>query len=218
MASRICCSLGFLFLSRSALVVMSMPGVQKPHCRPCFSVKPSCTGWSLPPCSRPSTVVIFAPSACTASTVHDLTGLPSSTTVHAPQCEVSQPTCVPVIRNTSRMRWTSRRRDSTSASRAAPLIVTLILCLAISVSSRALDRLAQCAHRQNARHFALVLDRATPVGGGRALGGGHPRHFGNGFSVRTLADEIFRGVDRLDRDQPCIGQGDAGALDRAALR
>src|SRR2546427_2804831 len=217
MASRICCSLGFLLRSRSALVVMSMPGVQKPHCRPCFSVKPSCTGWSLPPCSRPSTVVIFAPSACTASTVHDFTGFPSRTTVHAPQCEVSQPTCVPVIRNTSRMRWTSRRRDSTSASRAAPLIVTLILCLAILVSSRALDRFTQCAHRQNPCHFLLVLDRAAPVGARRALRRGHLRRFRYGFFVRHLADEILRRVDRVDRREPRIGEADAGALDRAVL-
>src|SRR5256884_4949360 len=166
MASRISCSLGFLLRSSSALVVISMPGVQKPHCRPCFSVKPSCTGWSLPPCSSPSTVVIFEPSACTASTVHDFTGLPSRTTVHAPQCEVSQPTCVPVILNTSRMRWTRRRRDSTSASRTAPLMVTLILCVAISVRSRPLDRLLERPRREHARHFLLVLDRAAPVGGG----------------------------------------------------
>ena len=25
-----------------------MPGVQKPHCRPCSVLKPSCSGWSWP--------------------------------------------------------------------------------------------------------------------------------------------------------------------------
>src|SRR5882672_7427995 len=103
-ASRICCSLGFLFEARNALVVMSMPGVQKPHCSPCFSTQPSCTACSFPPCSRPSTVVTLQPSACTASTVHDFTGWPSRWTVHAPQWLVSQPTCVPVILKFSRMR------------------------------------------------------------------------------------------------------------------
>ena len=33
-----------------------MPGVQKPHCRPCSCQKPSWIGWSLPSCSSPSTV------------------------------------------------------------------------------------------------------------------------------------------------------------------
>src|SRR5439155_21486701 len=186
-------------------ITASMPGVQKPHCRPCFSVKPSCTGWSLPPCSSPSTVVILEPSAWTASTVHDFTGLPSRITVHAPQCEVSQPTWVPVNRNCSRIRCTSRRRDSTSASRTAPLMMTLILCLAILVSPRPLHRLAQCARRQNARHFLLVLDRAAPIGGGRALRRGHLRRFRDGFFVRHLADEILRRIVSLDRRETGVG-------------
>ena len=45
--------------------------------------KPSCTGWSWPSWTSPSTVMISAPSACTASIVHDLTALPSTSTVQA---------------------------------------------------------------------------------------------------------------------------------------
>ena len=41
-------------------------------------------------------VVISAPSPWTASTVQDLTDLPSIMTVQAPHDEVSQPTLVPV--------------------------------------------------------------------------------------------------------------------------
>jgi hypothetical protein len=41
-------------------------------------------------------VVTALPSAWTARTVHDFTGVPSSSTVHAPQFVVSQPTWVPV--------------------------------------------------------------------------------------------------------------------------
>ena len=41
-------------------------------------------------------MVTEAPSACTASTVHDLTASPLRCTVQAPQLDVSQPTCVPV--------------------------------------------------------------------------------------------------------------------------
>ena len=55
--------------------------------------------------------------------MHDLALSPSTWTVHAPQLLVSQPMCVPVSPKSSRRRWTSRRRGSTSASRASPLTV-----------------------------------------------------------------------------------------------
>src|SRR5262249_49190885 len=155
-------------------------------------VKPSCTGWSLPPCSSPSTVVTLAPSACTASTVQDFTGLPSRWTVHAPQCEVSQPTCVPVMPNTSRMRCTSSRRDSTSASRFAPLMVTLILCVATSVPPRSLDRLLQRPRREHARHLLLVLDRAAPVRRRLALRRGELRRLCDRLVVGRLAGQVLR--------------------------
>src|SRR5262245_43231965 len=185
---------------------MSMPGVQKPHCRPCFSVKPSCTGWSLPPCSSPSTVVMLAPSACTASTVQDLTGLPSRWTVHAPQCEVSQPTCVPVMPNVSRSRCTSSSRDSTSASRAAPFTVTLILCVAMLVGSRSRNRLLQRPRREHARHLFLVLDRAAAIGRRLALRRGELRRLGDGLVVGRLADQEFHCIGRFDGRHPRVGQ------------
>ena len=37
---------------------MIMPGVQKPHWRPCFSQKAVCIGWSSAPSARPSMVMI----------------------------------------------------------------------------------------------------------------------------------------------------------------
>ena len=40
---------------------------------------------------RPSTVVSDRPFACTANIVHDFIGVPSTSTVHAPQLVVSQP-------------------------------------------------------------------------------------------------------------------------------
>ena len=80
-----------------------MPGVQKPHCSPCSSRNAAATGCS---CSgrgeSPSIVVTSAPSACTASTVHDFTDSPSSSTVQAPHDVVSQPTLVAVRPSTSR--------------------------------------------------------------------------------------------------------------------
>src|SRR3954449_8013302 len=57
----------------------------------------------------------------TASVVHDLTGSPSTSTVHTPQLEVSQPQCVPVRPSVSRRKWTSSSRGSTSAVRGSPL-------------------------------------------------------------------------------------------------
>ena len=38
--------------SSSARAVSIIPGVQKPHCRPCSSMKPCCTGSSVPPCGH----------------------------------------------------------------------------------------------------------------------------------------------------------------------
>ena len=52
--------------------------------------------------ARPSTVVTRRPSAMTASTVQDLTGVSSSQTTQAPQLDVSQPQCEPVSPSSSR--------------------------------------------------------------------------------------------------------------------
>src|SRR6478752_5473035 len=105
---------------------MSIPGVQNPHCSPCSSLKPSCNGWSAPLLGRPSTVMTSAPSACTANMVHDFTVFPFSSTVHAPQLLVSQPTCVPVNPSCSRIKCTSSSLGSAATSRSLPLILSLI--------------------------------------------------------------------------------------------
>ena len=55
---------------------MIIPGVQKPHCSPCFSQKASWIGCSLPSVAMPSIVLICAPSHCTARSVHDFTAWP----------------------------------------------------------------------------------------------------------------------------------------------
>src|SRR5438105_9655915 len=68
---------------------------------------------------------MLLPSAWTASIVHDLTALPSTMTVHAPQFDVSHPMCVPVRFRSSRMKCTSSKRGSTSAEYDSPLTVTL---------------------------------------------------------------------------------------------
>ena len=80
-----------------------MPGVQNPHCRPCSSLNAAWIGSRPAAVASPSTVVTERPSACTPNSVHDFTGTPSSSTVHAPQLVVSQPMCVPVSANSSRI-------------------------------------------------------------------------------------------------------------------
>src|SRR5256714_8943013 len=96
MAHRTSSSDGLGFSSSNALPTSIMPDVQYPHCRPCSSLNASWIGSRPPADCRPSTVVTARPSVCTANIVHDLTGTPSRSTVHAPQLEVSHPMCVPV--------------------------------------------------------------------------------------------------------------------------
>src|SRR5207248_8934047 len=97
-----------------------MPGVQNPHCRPCWSQNACCMGWSFPSCASPSMVVTERPSTCTAKSEHDFTAAPSSRTVQAPHWLVSQPTCVPVRPSASRRKWTRSMRGSTSRVWATP--------------------------------------------------------------------------------------------------
>jgi len=54
-----------------------------------------------------------APFACTASSVHDFTALPSSNHRHAPQILVSHPTCVPVVLPMSREKIDQQQTRST---------------------------------------------------------------------------------------------------------
>ena len=75
---------------------MIIPGVQYPHCSACSSWKARWSG-CRPPFARPWIVVMSAPSAWTASTAQLLTDCPSSSTVHAPQFDVSHPIGVPVL-------------------------------------------------------------------------------------------------------------------------
>src|SRR6266851_5739107 len=92
-------------------------------------------GCSLPSFSRPSTVVISEPSACTANMVQDFTARPFISTVQAPQYVVSQPTCVPVRSHASRRNSTSNMRGSTS--RAYGLPFTLIWTAIFSIFTAA---------------------------------------------------------------------------------
>ena len=122
-ASRISASSGSGLRSSSQRAVIIMPGVQNPHCSPWHSTNPCCTGSSRPSCSSPSTVRTACPSAIAASSVHDLTGLASSHTTQLPQFDVSQPQWLPVSPSSSRMKWMSSSRGSTSRAYSVPLTV-----------------------------------------------------------------------------------------------
>src|SRR5947209_7211937 len=82
-------------------------------------------------------VVIEWPSAWTPSRVHDLTDSPSSSTVQAPQDDVSQPTTVPVRPSRSRSTYTSSSRGSSSSSWETSLTVSVTLLTNSLLVSRA---------------------------------------------------------------------------------
>src|SRR6266478_8325426 len=162
-------------------------------------------GCSFPSFSRPSTVMISDPSACTANIVQDFTAKPFISTVHAPQYVVSQPTCVPVRSQASRRNSTSNIRGSTS--RAYDLPFTMIWTLTTirfkgaiagilsTIEMGPFDLFSADTARRNlngALHqgydeLALVVGGSTHVGLG--IGGGTGRFGGGGnvFFVQTFS-------------------------------
>ena len=61
--------------------------------------------------------------------------MPSTSTVQAPQCEVSQPMCGPVWARRSRSVWISSSRGSTSTATGLSLSVNETLCVFAIVGS-----------------------------------------------------------------------------------
>ena len=82
---------------------MIMPGVQKPHWKPCAARKAAWTGWNVAGSAssgrhgpaRPSMVVTLRPAARKAGIRQLCTGSPSRWTVQAPQSPASQPFLTP---------------------------------------------------------------------------------------------------------------------------
>ena len=92
------------------------------------------TGWSSPSLAKPSMVVISFPETVTPSTIHDVTALPSTITVHAPQSPVLHPSFVPVRPIVSRRTANRVLRGSTSRSCSSPLTISVTGCFAIFFS------------------------------------------------------------------------------------
>src|SRR3954468_8492585 len=89
-------SLGLGLCRSSAWHDITMPGVQKPHCRASCATKAAWSGASWGPLERPSMVVTGRPTASMAKVMHDAAVTSPSITVQAPQAPRSQPILVPV--------------------------------------------------------------------------------------------------------------------------
>src|SRR6516165_1550324 len=126
-----------------------------------------CSGPSA--AASPSIVSTLAPSSCNAKTVQDLIALSLTCTTHAPHCEVSQPTCVPVSRKCSRSNCTSNVRGSTLAVMGLPFTV-----MDTAADSPAIGSLLEIA----AKNVAICPPSAV-AGGVRAR---NPTDFG-GFDA-----------------------------------
>src|SRR5208282_6773484 len=108
-AARISSSVGSGFTVSRCFTVIMKPGVQYPHCAPPQSPYAFWIAARLPCSLMPSTVVISGPSQLKASSVQASIGVPSTSTVQAPQEESSQPRFEPV-------RPRSRRNTSSSSA------------------------------------------------------------------------------------------------------
>src|SRR5262249_24162170 len=200
-AQRISSSVGFGFSFRNAVAVSIIPGVQKPHCRPCSSWNACWIGCRPSAVCSPSTVVTSCPPACTAKTVHDFTGVPSSNTVHAPHDVVSQPRCVPVRPSVSRRKCVSSSRVSTSAECAVPLTVSVSALVIVpsrtettSVMAPPFGHLTEASLGEHAHDVALLLNRAADVVLRLGGLGGEPRRFLDRPVVELRAREHLLGL------------------------
>ena len=97
------------------------------------------------------------PTHIAASVVHDLIGLPSISTTHAPQLDVSHPQCVPVKPGVSRMKCTSSVRGSTSRETSCPLIVIFTSMSMILLARRGVHLSSCCRARAVARRSARTV-------------------------------------------------------------
>src|SRR6516162_6305962 len=166
----------------------------------------------------PSTVRSSQPSACGANIVHDLTVLPSRTTVQAPQWLVSQPTWVPVSPKTSRMKCTSRRRGSTSACRSRPLTLTPTNCFfampvlrkkSCNLFAGPFERTPQGASRQLPYQAFLVLRRAPQIGARLCFVSSHLRGLPDVALIQLLAAQEGFCVACFQRSRTDVGEANA---------
>src|ERR1700694_2143138 len=202
MASRISPSSEWGLLTSRWRAHIIIPGVQKPHWRPCSSMKPCWMGSRSPLLASPSTVRISRPSAIAASTVQDLTASPSMLTTQAPQLLVSQAQWVPVRPRWSRRKCTSSSRGSTSRDTCSPLTV-IVTCTSGLLTKCAGRSAAERAPGELARELPLVCRRSPLVVGRRGGGGRQAAGFIEDLRAGYLAFEGFLhggGAEAVDAD------------------
>src|SRR5437867_214079 len=109
-------------------------------------------------------------------------------------------------------------RASTSFFTCSPLTVRVIVCLLIVlVSFGSFAGFADGAFDQDAGQIALILHRATQIGGGVAFGsGGLTGGFQHGV-VERLADEGLFGILGAHGGGTDVGQANAGGVANIAL-
>src|SRR6476469_8325946 len=163
-------SVGFGLRSSSAVAEISIPGVQKPHWTPPSSRNARCSGCSSPPSASPSTVVTSLPSACSARYEHELTGLPSSSTMQAPHSESSHPSLLPVSPISVRSTDSRLRPGSISTGYVSPLTFRFVVYR--TLSSSLLDRAVEGGTRGN-RHVLAAGAGDGGVDGAPRPHGGH---------------------------------------------
>src|SRR6266498_3663357 len=145
-------------------------------------------------------------------------GTPSSSTVQAPQPEVSQPTWVPVRRSSSRRKWTSSSRGSTSALRSVPLTLTVIRMRLRTSLVGGHDRgVPQAALGEDPDDVALVVGRPAEVGAWRGRLRGQLGRFAEGLVTWLGAAQRVLGGGGGEVGRPDGGQADAGLGDAAVL-
>src|SRR5687768_1137901 len=182
---------------------MITPGPQNPHCSDPFSSNNCWSGCSCSLVASPSIVSTSRPSACTASIRHELTDLPSTITVQAPQSPTSQPSLDPVNSNSSR---SIRRRvvsGATCAVRRSPLtrMVTSAMSLLLRAGALSLSEGVGAFQGSLGQYRDEV---AAIVGGGTHVAD----------RLRVAGGELARLFHRLRRDRAPVEEAfSAGRVD-----
>src|SRR5579872_189275 len=229
MYSTICASDGFGHSASNARTVITIPGVQNPHCRAPQSTNACWIAWRRPPCASPSHVSTVRPWASSASTLHALTGRPSISTVHAPHTWTSQPRLAPINprsfrRKSSRVRWfgTSTRIDarltvhaSAYVSPCSAALLTLLL-----PPDQTGSRLFRGATHQHAGEMSFVRGRPVEIIHRRAAPrqrrcGSGARRGETAAAQRGAAERALR-LRHPDRGRPDAPDGNPGFYDPVA--
>ena len=150
---------GFGLRSSRAAQLITMPGVQKPHCMASCFTKAAWTGCIVSPWDRPSMVVIWRPMVSIDKVMQASAGVLSIQTVHAEQEPRSQTTLVPVSPMLSRRVWARVSRGSMTTECSRPLMCSLTG--RASGPCTRLECMASLASR--ARAFAVSMTEVAAV-------------------------------------------------------